>query len=198
MVSAKFDLREWIRNWTRGVNTENTVRYSCWWDLLWVDSVRLPDGPITKRKLLSVTQSIFDPLRFTSPRTLIPKLLLQESWKLNIRWDTELPNEVMTTFWSWMTDLPWLNKCRIKRRLEEMTIQPESVRMLTFSDASKSSYACISTGCQWGKCISAFSAAYNNSGASKRVLHSAAEIDGGPYCIETIWPCKEDDKFAKL
>ncbi|GFY40127.1 integrase catalytic domain-containing protein [Trichonephila inaurata madagascariensis] len=50
------------------------------------------DTPVTKRKgILSTVHKIFDPLGFTCPVTLGPKVLLQECWKLKVSWDTELP-----------------------------------------------------------------------------------------------------------
>ena len=38
------------------------------------------DDPLTKRKLLSVTQKVFDPVGYTAPVTLIPKVILQKTW----------------------------------------------------------------------------------------------------------------------
>jgi len=39
-------------------------------------------GPATKRKILALAHMIFDPLGFTCPFTIIPKMLLQEAWNL--------------------------------------------------------------------------------------------------------------------
>lgn len=36
--------------------------------------------PFTERKIFCVTHKIFDPIEFTAPVTLIPKLILQETW----------------------------------------------------------------------------------------------------------------------
>ncbi|GFW01392.1 integrase catalytic domain-containing protein [Trichonephila clavipes] len=47
---------------------------------------------ITKRLILSVVQKIFDPIGLLTPTTLLPKLLLQNLWKLKISWDHELPH----------------------------------------------------------------------------------------------------------
>ncbi|XP_072384461.1 uncharacterized protein [Diabrotica undecimpunctata] len=37
--------------------------------------------PITKRLMLSIAQSTFDPVGFTCPVSLFPKLLLQKLWE---------------------------------------------------------------------------------------------------------------------
>lgn len=39
-----------------------------------------------KRGVLSTAQKLFDTIEFTSPSSLMPKLLLQEAWKMKIRW----------------------------------------------------------------------------------------------------------------
>ncbi|GBN87784.1 hypothetical protein AVEN_529-1 [Araneus ventricosus] len=56
------------------------------------------DEPITKRKILSVAHQLFDPIGFTCPITLIPKLLLQECWKLGISWDSKLSEDAINKF----------------------------------------------------------------------------------------------------
>nr|XP_042902851.1 uncharacterized protein LOC107439364 [Parasteatoda tepidariorum] len=48
------------------------------------------DTKITKRLILGIVQTIFDPIGLLTPATLLPKLLLQELWKLKIGWDDEL------------------------------------------------------------------------------------------------------------
>ncbi|KAF8785771.1 hypothetical protein HNY73_011276 [Argiope bruennichi] len=55
---------------------------------------------LTKRGLLSLAQSIFDPLGISSPVTIIPKFMLQESWNLGLKWDDALPEGLSKRFWS--------------------------------------------------------------------------------------------------
>ncbi|GFW58064.1 integrase catalytic domain-containing protein [Trichonephila clavipes] len=50
---------------------------------------------ITKRSLLSIANHIFDPNGFTAPVTLKPKLILQEIWKLKLKWDENLPKDIL-------------------------------------------------------------------------------------------------------
>ena len=46
---------------------------------------------LSKRKLLSLVSSVFDPLGLLTPITIKSKLLLREAWMLKIGWDEALP-----------------------------------------------------------------------------------------------------------
>ncbi|GFV66015.1 uncharacterized protein TNCV_4086901 [Trichonephila clavipes] len=49
---------------------------------------------VTKRRILSLAHRIFDPIGFTCPITLIPKLLIQECWKIEASWDSKLQIDI--------------------------------------------------------------------------------------------------------
>ena len=49
--------------------------------------ITLKDGPMTKRGILRITCSLFDPLGFLIPFLLKAKLLIQELWRLELEWD---------------------------------------------------------------------------------------------------------------
>ncbi|GFV06178.1 integrase catalytic domain-containing protein [Trichonephila clavipes] len=60
---------------------------------------------ITKRLILSVVQKISDPIGLLTPTTLLPKLLLQNLWKLKISRDHELqPNCKKELLWHGFKD----------------------------------------------------------------------------------------------
>ncbi|GFS63707.1 uncharacterized protein TNIN_485571 [Trichonephila inaurata madagascariensis] len=70
---------------------------------------------VTKRRILSLAHRIFDPIGFTCPITLIPKLLIQECWKIEASWDSKLPidieKNVDVTYWSDSMDaLHWIER----------------------------------------------------------------------------------------
>ena len=50
-------------------------------------NINLPIKPITKRGILSVLNSIFDPMGFLNPVILSAKLIFQSSCKLALKWD---------------------------------------------------------------------------------------------------------------
>ncbi|GBO23434.1 hypothetical protein AVEN_186858-1 [Araneus ventricosus] len=49
---------------------------------------------ITKRKMLSIISSVFDPIRFLAPALIHPKILLQAAWKTKEPWDAEVNDEI--------------------------------------------------------------------------------------------------------
>ncbi|GIX89493.1 reverse transcriptase [Caerostris extrusa] len=56
---------------------------------------------VTKRYILSKCHKIFDPIGITAPITLIPKILLQETWKIKANLDDILPEEIAHKFEKW-------------------------------------------------------------------------------------------------
>ncbi|GFY51335.1 integrase catalytic domain-containing protein [Trichonephila inaurata madagascariensis] len=95
------------------------------------------DTPVTKRKILSTVHKIFDPLGFTCPVTLGPKVLLQECWKLKVSWDTELPVSISKKFERWRKELSKLNEIEILRCLIPSRNAPGNLTFHVFCDASK-------------------------------------------------------------
>ncbi|GFX61308.1 integrase catalytic domain-containing protein [Trichonephila clavipes] len=72
---------------------------------------------ITKRSLLSIANHIFDPIGFTAPVTLKPKLILQEIWKLKLKWDENLPKDILSQVKKWLDQLPILASIKTPRCL---------------------------------------------------------------------------------
>ncbi|XP_022783263.1 uncharacterized protein LOC111324045 [Stylophora pistillata] len=51
--------------------------------------------PNTKRGILSATSSVFDPLGLAAPYVIKAKVIIQELWRRQIEWDSELPNDIL-------------------------------------------------------------------------------------------------------
>ena len=49
---------------------------------------------VTKRKILQVISSVFDPLELFAPVLLLPKLLIQDVRKLKLDWDITVPDNI--------------------------------------------------------------------------------------------------------
>ncbi|GFQ70094.1 DUF5641 domain-containing protein, partial [Trichonephila clavata] len=99
---------------------------------------------VTKRRILSLAHRIFDPIGFTCPITLIPKLLIQECWKIEASWDSKLPVDIERKFEAWKKQLIEIQDIKIPRRLSNLDLKDANLSLQVFCDASKLSYAtCI-------------------------------------------------------
>ncbi|GFX39364.1 putative RNA-directed DNA polymerase from transposon X-element [Trichonephila clavipes] len=97
-------------------------------------------GEISKRNVLAMVHKIFDPLGILSPTTLLPKVLLQEAWKLKLKWDDPLPENIQKIFRNWRDEIVYLEKVNIPPYVEIN----ENSELHLFVDACKSFYwACV-------------------------------------------------------
>ncbi|GFQ78019.1 integrase catalytic domain-containing protein [Trichonephila clavata] len=98
------------------------------------------DKPVTKRLVLAVAHQVFDPIGFTAPVMLIPKLILQETWDLKLKWDEILPDDFIRKFKMWCLQLNALSEIKLPRWLN---ISPTDVSLSVhvFCDASQRAYA---------------------------------------------------------
>jgi len=149
MASANFELRGWEQtqlNKEKGTACEPLKVLGLLWDKfedsLFCDipDVELNDLPVTRRNVLSIAQRVFDPVGFTCPFTLLPKLDLQKSWETKMSWDAELPEDIKRKFLKWVKELSVLSSLKIPRLV--MLSEGQSFSLHMFADASRGSYAC--------------------------------------------------------
>ncbi|GFU08886.1 DUF1758 domain-containing protein [Trichonephila clavipes] len=100
---------------------------------------------ITKRLVLSTVQKVFEPIGMLAPSTLLPRLLLQEIWKMKKAWDQELPQNIVNKFMKWFNEIQILKDVTVPRCMK-IDIFTE---LHVFVDASKGSYA----GCVFARSI---------------------------------------------
>ena len=102
------------------------------------------EKPATKRGILSVLSSLFDPLGFLAPYVLPIKALLQELWRLKGGWDDEIQEQQLTVWQRWLKSLSKLPEVRIARCYfnTDMTCV-STIELHLFSDASKIAYAAV-------------------------------------------------------
>ncbi|CAG7827818.1 unnamed protein product, partial [Allacma fusca] len=124
---GKFDLRGWEYTVFSSTKTEETPVLGLLWDRSEdtlrcdLNKLRHLQAPVTKRKVLSIAQQIFDPVGFLCPVTLQPKKLLQLTWEMKVGWDTELPTEISEPFLKWTSELHMLSVVRIPRWMTELS-----------------------------------------------------------------------------
>ncbi|KAF2902792.1 hypothetical protein ILUMI_03394 [Ignelater luminosus] len=67
-----------------------------------IENVESFEECVTERVILSTAQRIFDPIGFTCPTILIPKLLLQRIWQQQLSWDMPNDEEIKSLFLKWL------------------------------------------------------------------------------------------------
>ncbi|XP_070068035.1 uncharacterized protein [Drosophila takahashii] len=101
------------------------------------------DVPPTKRELLQVLMSIYDPLGFISCYTIALKILLQEVCRSSINWDERLPFELVPKWAQWKRSLPIIAAIQIPRCYFHSDDHVSDVQLHTFVDASEMAYAAV-------------------------------------------------------
>lgn len=104
------------------------------------------EKPYTRRGLLSVINSIYDPIGFVQPVIIHGKLLLREMMSVTSKtdWDDPLPEPLYGKWISWMDSLHFLEYLLIPRTYSDISFE-NAIRkeVLVFSDASKNAVAAV-------------------------------------------------------
>ena len=108
-------------------------------------NICLRTRPFTRRGLLSVIGSVFDPLGFVVPFILNATQILQDLCCITLRWDDEIPSEYRSSWEKWLADVPKLLSFSICRSVLPEAFGPAvSSQLHHFSDASKAAYCSVS------------------------------------------------------
>ena len=108
-------------------------------------SIQERDKPQTRRGILSIVSSIYDPLGFAAPFILLAKATLQDLCRQKLCWDDIIPEDSLRQWREWLVDLPKLQGFSINR-----CVKPKEFGSVTntqlhhFSDASQYGYGAVS------------------------------------------------------
>lgn len=98
----------------------------------------------TKRDVLKVTMSVFDPLGFLLHIVMKARILLQDTWRLKIGWDDEVTTELYERWQIWLKDLNDAASIRIPRWFLTTEWDPAiPLELHIFCDASARAYVSI-------------------------------------------------------
>ncbi|XP_038071855.1 uncharacterized protein LOC119740577 [Patiria miniata] len=99
----------------------------------------------TRRGILSIVSSVYDPLGMVSAAIMPAKLLLQDLCRLKLNWDEKIPQEHLHKWNLWLMDLPKLECISVDRCFKPEGFQdPVSVQIHHFADASEKGYGVVS------------------------------------------------------
>lgn len=105
----------------------------------------IPQKSCTRRGMLSISSSIYDPLGFLAPVLLPAKGMQQELCKRKLGWDEPIPQTMLQKWKGWLSDLQMLSHFKVKRCIQPREFGPLSHAQLHhFSDAGESGYGTVS------------------------------------------------------
>lgn len=103
------------------------------------------DRKPTKREVLRILMSVYDPLGFLSNFLIYLKILLQEIWRSNISWDQPITDDHFKKWLIWLKQLPKLKEISIPRcylrNLQNW--EGTNIQMHVFVDASEHASAVV-------------------------------------------------------
>ena len=106
--------------------------------------IKYIEKPQTRRGLLSIVSSVYDPMGFVSPFVLGGKRLFQELCRFKLGWDEPMPSEIKEQWGRWQKDLPQLKHLSIPRCIHTPEFEISSAQLHHFADASEYAYGAVS------------------------------------------------------
>ncbi|XP_035257600.1 uncharacterized protein LOC118218934 [Anguilla anguilla] len=108
-------------------------------------NIIVKDKPHTRRNMLSIVSSIYDPLGFLCPLTLPVKLLLQELCRSKHDWDSRIPQAASDKWRRWIDHLDVLENFQVAPCVKPSGFRPlRQTELHHFSDASDHGYGTVS------------------------------------------------------
>ena len=113
--------------------------------------INTPDKPFTRRGILSVVNSVYDPIGIASPvilagrliqRTIINSETLSDN-NCKSYWDDPLPDDIRPVWDSWKMSLSSLSQLRLSRCFRPPNFGPFYQELHIFCDASDKAIGCV-------------------------------------------------------
>ena len=102
-----------------------------------VNGKRVP----TKREVLRLVMSVFDPLGLVTVLMLKAKLLMQEIWRRGTDWDERIPDELLDRWTTWLEDLQRAKTFKSVRCYVLGIGEIQEIQLHVFGDASEQAFA---------------------------------------------------------
>ena len=105
---------------------------------------------LTRKGMLKMTASIFDPLGLILPWIMPGKLLFQRATEAKLEWDEEVPPDIKDKWDAWMSGLCQLRNVAIPRCMHPFSPLESYWEVHVFCDASQHAYG----ACAYLRCVS--------------------------------------------
>jgi hypothetical protein len=106
-----------------------------------VDALLYENKSETMRTLASRAAKLYDPLGLIAPVTIVAKALMQECYKAELKWDSELPDHILKPWNEWKAEIHLLKKFALPRYV--LMPEYETLEIHSFSDASEVACAAV-------------------------------------------------------
>eukprot|EP00057_Strongylocentrotus_purpuratus_P005721 XP_003731624.1 PREDICTED: uncharacterized protein LOC100894126 [Strongylocentrotus purpuratus] len=104
----------------------------------------IKEKPLTRRGLLSIVSSIYDPLGYLSPFILRAKLLMQKLATKKLGWDDPIPDVGLQLWRQWVKQLPEVENFKVPRCVVPAGYGAKTEHQLHhFADASEDAYGAV-------------------------------------------------------
>jgi transposase InsO family protein len=98
--------------------------------------------PATRRGVLRTIASIYDPLGLAGPVVVPAKAIFQETCRLKLNWDDELPPALLSAWNAWQTDIRALSEWLVPRCLH-LSSDGRRAQLHVFCDGSEIAYGAV-------------------------------------------------------
>ena len=107
--------------------------------------ITIKDKPLTRRGILSIESSTYDPLGFAAPSTFKAKKLLQDVYEdKKVGWDDKLPESYQNCWENWRNELPMLKRILVPHCVKPIDFgEMKSREVHIFSDTSCVGYGSV-------------------------------------------------------
>ena len=118
------------------------------WDIIYDEfgfRIKVKDNPPTRRGILSIVCSVYDPLGFASPFVLPAKILMQDLCRKNLAWDDPIQSDHLVRWKNWQEEVVKVEQLRVPRCFKPSNFgEITSSQLHHFSDASQRGYGAVS------------------------------------------------------
>ena len=119
-------------------------------DSLFVRVSKKWETPVqTKRQMLRLVNSVYDPIGLVTPFSLKGRMMVQVANELKHDWDEPLPDDLLQKFKEWQVTMPLLKTVRVPRWSNSDHFKGSKTDLVIFCDASHEGYGAIAYLRRW-------------------------------------------------